>query len=66
MEEMRKIEEDPASRSAPGEFFIYNAKARKKLDRIREDITHNMAMKRAVTGNPVSCDGYSGRKQNRR
>lgn len=62
---MRAVEADPASREEGG-FYLLTKKARKKLDEITRQITHNLAMKRAAEGNPVPCDGYSGRKQKRR
>ena len=60
------IESDPANRNPPGSLFIYTEKARKKLDRIAREITNNMAEARKSAGNPVPCDGYSGRQSNRR
>jgi len=60
------IESDPANHNPPGSLFIYTEKARKKLDRIDREITHNLAEARKASGNPVSCDGYSGRNSNRR
>lgn len=60
------IESDPANRNPPGGLFIYTEKARKKLDRIDREITHNLDEARKAAGNPVSCDGYSGRNSNRR
>lgn len=59
------IEADPANKQNGG-LYLYTPKARKKLDAIARQITHNMAMKRAAEGNPVVCDGYSGRQKNRR
>jgi hypothetical protein len=61
----QEIEADPLNRSNGG-LYLYTAKALKNLDRIAEQITHNMAMKRAVDGRPVVADGYSGRQSNRR
>jgi hypothetical protein len=66
LDEMKGIEDDPASKVGAGGFYIYNAKARKKLDRIREEITHNMVMKKKAEGTYAAPDGYSGCKQNRR
>ena len=63
--EMRAvIESDPANK-AEG-LFLYTLKARRKLDAITRQITHNLAMKRAEEGRPVVADGYSGRQTNRR
>jgi len=62
-----EIENDPANRNVPGSsIFIYTTKASKKLQAITEQITHNMAEKRRLEGRPVPCEGYSGRKSNRR
>jgi predicted kinase len=58
------IEADPANK-AEG-LYLYTPKARRKLDAITRQITHNMAMKRAAEGRPVVADGYSGRQCNRR
>lgn len=66
VELMRAIEADPANQMPPGQLYLYTPKARKKLAAIQEQITHNLAMKRAAEGNPVVADGYSGRKSNRR
>lgn len=63
---MKQIEGDPASKLPPGSWPTYTKKATKKLEAIAAEIAHNMAMKRAAEGNPVPCDGYSGRKQNKR
>ncbi len=47
-------------------FFIYKPYARRKLDAIARAITENLRLKRQQEGNPVPCDGYSGRQANRR
>jgi len=61
------IESDPANLNQPGtSLFIYTEKARKKLDKIAREITNNMAEARKTAGNPVPCDGYSGRQSNRK
>jgi hypothetical protein len=60
------IEDAPENRTPPGSFFKLTRAALRKMDAIDRQITHNLAMKRAAEGNPVPCDGYSGRKQNRR
>jgi hypothetical protein len=63
----KAISEDQANRNTdPSRLHLYTPKAQKKLDAILMQIVHNQAMKRAAEGNPVPCDGYSGRKQNRR
>ena len=64
LEMQAAIESDPNNKSEG--FFLYTLKARRKLDAIRREITHNMAMKRAAAGDPVIADGYSGRQTNRR
>ena len=61
------IESDPANLNPPGtSLFIHTEKARKKLDKIAREITYNMAEARKASGDPVPCDGYSGRQSNRR
>lgn len=60
------IEADPGNAMPPGSLYLYTPKARKRLKAIREQIAHNMAEARKTAGNPVSCDGYSGRKANKR
>lgn len=59
------IERDPQNQTSGG-LWKYTPAARKKLDAIQRQITHNLAMKRAAEGRPVECDGYSGRQTNRR
>lgn len=59
------IENNPDNREH-GKLWLYKTKARRKLDQIAWAITHNLAEARAKAGNPVACDGYSGRQQKRR
>ena len=61
-----ELEANPANQTPPGSFYRVNEKTRKKINNINEYITHNLAMARAAAGNPVPCDGYSGRKCKRR
>jgi len=65
LEMQKAIESDPRNQ-ADGGLYRYTPNARKKLDAITRQITHNMAMKRAAEGRPVVADGYSGRNSNRR
>lgn len=65
LEMKQKIESDPQNQTS-GVIWKYTPSARKKLDAIDREITHNLAMKRAAEGRPVPCDGYSGRQTNRR
>lgn len=62
----KTIESDAANQMPSGSFYKYTPKARRKLDTISREITHLMGEKRALLGNPVPCDGYSGRQTNRR
>lgn len=64
--EKDRICADPKNQEVPGKFYLRTPAARKKLDQIDEWVTHNLAEKRKAAGNPVPCDGYAGRKQNRR
>jgi len=64
LEMIRAIEDDPINKGEG--IHLYSPKARKKLDAISQQITHNLAMKRAAEGRPVVADGYSGRRANRR
>lgn len=57
---------DPACRAPAGGVYLYKPAARKRLDAIRLQITHNLAEGRAASGRPVSAGGYSGRGCNRR
>lgn len=59
-----QIEAHPANRMPPGSLYLYTPQARKRLHRIAEQITHNLAEARRAAGNPVPCNGYSGRKSN--
>jgi len=58
------IEADPLN-AATG-LYLYTPSARKKLAAIQQAITFHLADQRAACGNPVPCDGYSGRKSNKR
>lgn len=61
------IESDPTSiNTKVGSIYRFNDLARRNLDKIARAITQNMANKRKAEGNPVPCDGYSGRQSNRR
>jgi hypothetical protein len=61
------IESDPASLNTEvGSIYRFNKLARRNLDKIDRAITQNMADARKAAGNPVPCDGYSGRQSNRR
>lgn len=61
------IEAKPENRNPSGSsVFIFTPAARRKLDAIRMAITRNLSVARAAAGNPVPCDGYSGRQSNRR
>lgn len=57
---------DPSSRNTQGGIHLYTPKARRMLTNIAEAITFHLADNRAAAGRPVTTDGYSGRKQNRR
>ena len=61
-----EIEADPKNRMPPGGLYLYTPQARKKLDKLARAVTNNMAEKRALKGDPVRADGYSGRQTNRR
>lgn len=62
-----QIESDPLSLNPqPNSLFRFTRKAQRKLDAIAWQITHNMSAARKAAGNPVPCDGYSGRQTNRR
>lgn len=56
---------DPANQMPKGSLYLYSPAARKKLDAITRQITHNLAEARTARGDPVKADGYSGRKSNR-
>lgn len=60
------IAEDPSSASKPGDLYLFNKKARAKLDKIDRQITENLRVAREEAGDPVKADGYSGRQSNRR
>jgi hypothetical protein len=60
------LQDDPANAGKPGSIWKYTPKTHKKLDKLAMDITHLIAEKRALQGNPVDCPGYSGRQTNRR
>ena len=59
------IESDPANKMPKGSTYLYTKPAIKKLDEIARQVTYLLAEKRKAAGNPVPCDGYSG-KQSRR
>ena len=63
---MQTIEDDPTSHMPKGSLNIYIKSACKKLDELAWAVTHNMAESRRLAGDPVRCDGYSGRNCNRR
>jgi len=58
------IENNPSNRNDG--VYLYTPKARKKLDAIREQITYNIAVKRAAAGKPVKVCGFSGRLTKKR
>ena len=64
----RSIESDPANKGdrARDGLNLFTKAARKKLDEIDRQITHNLAEKRAAEGRPVPVDGYSGRNSKKR
>jgi hypothetical protein len=66
LELMAKVEANPANAMPSGSLYRFTPAARRKLDAIQRQITHNMAMKRAAEWRPVVADGYSGRQSNRR
>ncbi len=49
-----------------GALFLVDAAGRRKIDAIDRAITWHLADRRAAKGDPVVCDGYSGRNSNRR
>ena len=57
---------DPANRNVKGGIYLYTSAARRKLDAITRQITHNLAEARAARGDPVDASGYSGRQSKRR
>lgn len=61
----KKIELDPASKEdKEGSIYLFNSKARKKLDKIQRAV-YKVALERKARGVSVNNDGYSGRKKNR-
>lgn len=60
------LQDDPANAGQPGSIWKYTPKTHKKLDKLARGISDLIAEKRAIQGNPVVCDGYSGRQTNRR
>ena len=60
------IESDPKNQMPKGSTYLYTKPARKKLEAIARQVTYLLAEKRKAAGNPVPCNGYSGRKSNRR
>ena len=63
---MAAIEADPKNQMPKGSIWKYAPNARKKLDKLAWAVTHNLAEQRRLAGDPVRCDGYSGRQSNRR
>jgi hypothetical protein len=62
----KKIELDPASKEdKEGSIYLFNSKARKKLDKIQRLVVHKVTLERKARGISVNDDGYSGRKKNR-
>jgi len=63
----KSITDNPENKNRrSGSIFLYTPQAYKKLDKIGRTITRRLAEKRAANGDPVPCDGYSGRQTNRR
>lgn len=60
-----KITNDPKNKIS-NSIYLYSKSARKKMDVIDREITDRLAVKRKAAGNPVHCDGYSGRQSNKR
>jgi hypothetical protein len=60
----REIEEDPKNKEVDS-VYLYNPKARKKLDAITLQITHNLKEDKKKRGIYVNESGYSGRGKNR-
>lgn len=63
---IKTIEEDPNSKSPPGQLWIYTKKARDKMEKIRRHIVSLQIEERKAAGTYVAPDGYSGRQSNRR
>lgn len=61
---MSDITNDPLNKST-NSIFMYIPSACKKLSDIAQAITYHMDDDRTKAGNPVLCDGYSGRNSNR-
>ena len=59
-----KITIDPKSKAVG--LFLHQRQVRKKTELIDRQITFLLAEKRKAAGNPVPCDGYSGRNSNKR
>lgn len=66
LEMQESIHADPLNWMPRGSLFKYTKSARKKLDAITREITHNLAVARAARGDPVPTCGYLGRQSNRR
>jgi len=61
------ITSDPASRNTKqNSIYLYEPKARKKLNDIARAITYHLKDTREDEGSPVSTEGYSGRQSKRR
>jgi len=60
------VEADPKNLSPAGSFWKYVPSARAKTDKLAMHIANLTAQKRKLSGNPVPCNGYSGRQTNRR
>ena len=61
-----EISNDPVNRNPEGGIYMYTRSAQKKLDAIALAITFHLADKREAAGDPVPCNGYSGRQSKRR
>lgn len=66
VDSISRIESDESNQNPHGSFWRFKPKARKKLDLLAMEISQLIAEKRSINGNPVPCDGYSGRQSNRR
>lgn len=50
------IEADAGNRNVSGSFYTYKPAVRKRLDKLRWEITHLLSERRALQGNPVRAD----------
>lgn len=66
IELQQSICDDPQSKEGAIGCWIFNKKTRKKLADIQQAIAWHMEAKREADGDPVPCNGYSGRQSNRR